>query len=182
MWTIPTFFTLLRLFMTPFILVELARGHYIAGGWMFGGAAFTDIIDGGLARRFGAESKFGQYLDPIADKLLLTSVYIGLALGGAIPKWVMAVVLGRDVWILALAGIAFLFTSFRNLKPSLWGKLSTFAQIMAAVAVMGARAYNYNGFSVIGEWLIGAVVVLAVISAADYGWRGISYLRAGRGR
>ena len=182
MWTIPNLFTLLRLILTPFILLELSRGHYMAGGWMFGGAAFTDVVDGGFARRFGAESKFGQYLDPIADKLLLTSIYIGLALGGAIPMWVMATVLGRDVWILGLAGIAFLFTSFRDLKPSIWGKASTFAQIMAAVAVMAARAYNYNGFAVIAGWLIGAVVILAAVSAADYGWRGISYLRARPGR
>jgi cardiolipin synthase len=182
MWTIPNSFTLLRLILTPFILLELSRGHYLAGGWMFGGAAFTDVVDGGLARRFGTESKFGQYLDPIADKLLLTSIYIGLALGGAVPMWVTGVVLGRDIWILALAGVAFLFTTFRNLKPSIWGKLSTFAQIMAAVAVMAARGYNYNGFAVIGKWLIGAVVILAALSAADYGWRGISYLQGGRGR
>src|ERR1700749_23556 len=126
MWTIPNLFTLLRLLLTPFILFELSRGHYLAGGWMFGGAAFTDVIDGGLARRFGTESKFGQYLDPIADKLLLTTIYIGLARGGAVPVWIVVVVLARDFWILALSAIAFLFTTFRDLRPSLWGKASTF--------------------------------------------------------
>jgi cardiolipin synthase len=182
MWTIPNLFTLLRLLLTPVILIELSRGHFMSGGWIFGGAAFTDILDGGLARRFGSQSKIGQYLDPIADKLLLTSIYIGLALGKAIPVWVVVIVLARDLWILGLAAIAFLFTRFRNLRPSIWGKLSTFAQIMAAVGVMAARAYDYNGFAIVAGWLIDAVVVLAVISAADYGWRGVSYLRNTRSR
>lgn len=182
MLTIPNLFTLLRVIMTPFILLELSRGHYMTGGWLFGGAAFTDVIDGGLARRFGSESKVGQYFDPIADKLLLTSIYIGLAMGGAVPVWVVVVVLARDFWILGLSGIAFLFTNFRDLKPSLWGKASTFVQIMAAVAVMAARAYDFNGFSILADWLLGAVIVLAGISAADYGLRGVSYLRVTRGR
>jgi cardiolipin synthase len=182
MLTVPNLFTLLRLLLTPFILLELSRGHFMAGGWMFGGAAFTDVLDGGLARRFGSQSKIGQYFDPIADKILLTSIYIGLALGGAVPVWVVVVILARDVWILGLSAIAFLFTNFRDLQPSLWGKASTFAQIMAAVGVMAARAYNYNGFAIVAGWLIRAVVVLAVISAADYGWRGISYLRMNRSR
>src|ERR1017187_6535409 len=85
MLTIPNFFTFLRIALIPFIILELSRGNSLVGGWMFGGAAFTDILDGGLARRFGSESKFGQYLDPIADKILLTCIYIGLALGGAVP-------------------------------------------------------------------------------------------------
>jgi cardiolipin synthase len=181
MLTIPNFFTLLRIIMTPFILLELSRGHYMMGGWLFGGAAFTDVVDGGLARRFGSQSKVGQYFDPIADKLLLTSIYIGLAMGGAVPVWVVVVVLARDFWILGLSAIAFLFTNFRNLKPSLWGKASTFAQIMAAVAVMAARAYNFNGFATVADWLIRAVVILAAISAGDYALRGISYLRHARG-
>ncbi len=165
--------------MTPFILLELARGHYMAGGWLFGGAAFTDVLDGGLARGLGSSSKIGQYFDPIADKLLLISIYIGLAIGGAVPVWVVVVILARDVFILALSGLAFLYTDFRNLKPSPWGKVSTFAQIMAAVGVMAARAYNFNGFAVIAEWLIRAVVALALVSAFDYAWRGIVYLRNG---
>jgi cardiolipin synthase len=182
MLTIPNLFTLLRVLLTPLILLELSRGHFMAGGWIFGGAAFTDVLDGGFARHFGAESKIGQYFDPIADKLLLTSIYIGLALGGAVPVWVVAVILGRDVWILGLSAIAFLFTDFRNLKPSIWGKASTFVQIMAAVGVMAARAYGISAFGLIAGWLIGAVVILAVISGADYGFRGIVYLRSARSR
>jgi cardiolipin synthase len=92
MWTIPNLFTLLRVAMTPYILLELARGEYMIAGWVFGAAAFTDTLDGFIARRFHAQSRVGLYLDPIADKLLLSSIYIGLMLGHAIPAWLVAVV------------------------------------------------------------------------------------------
>jgi len=178
MWlTIPNLLTFVRILMTPFILIELSRGQYLVGGWMFGGAAFTDILDGGLARQFGGQSKFGQYLDPIADKILLSCIYIGLALGKAMPVWVVVVIFARDFWILLLSGIALRFTQFRNLQPSLWGKASTFFQIMAAVGVMAARAYGISAFGAIADGLIWGVVILAAISAADYSLRGLQYLR-----
>ncbi len=81
MWfTVPNLFTLLRVAMTPYILLQLAHGEYMVAGWTFGAAAFTDTLDGFIARRFGSESQVGLYLDPIADKLLLSSIYIGLML------------------------------------------------------------------------------------------------------
>ncbi|HVW10755.1 MAG TPA: CDP-alcohol phosphatidyltransferase family protein [Bryobacteraceae bacterium] len=176
MWlTFPNLFTLLRVLMTPYILVELAHGHYMIAGWTFGAAAFTDTLDGAVARRFGQESRVGQYLDPIADKLLLSSIYIGLMLGGAMPAWVVAVVFGRDLWILALSAFALRFTKFRELRPSIWGKASTFAQIMTAVGVMAAHAYQNPVFQGLSDALIWAVVALAGVSAADYTSRGVAF-------
>lgn len=178
MWlTIPNLLTLVRILMTPFILIELSRGQYLAGGWMFGGAAFTDVLDGGLARRFGGQSKIGQYFDPIADKILLSGIYIGLAVGGAVPLWIVMLIFARDLWILALSGIALGLTDFRDLQPSLWGKVSTFFQIMAAIAVIGARAYESAWFLRISTFLLSGVVVLAAVSGIDYSLRGVGYLR-----
>jgi cardiolipin synthase (CMP-forming) len=178
MWlTIPNLLTLVRIIMTPFILIELSRGQYMIGGWTFGAAAFTDVLDGLLARRFDSQSKIGQYLDPVADKILLTSIYIGLALGGAVKLWIVLLIIGRDLWILLLSGVALRFTQFRDLQPSLWGKASTFFQIMAAVAVMAARAYGNDWFLKISTVLMTGVVVLAVISGFDYSLRGVSYFR-----
>jgi cardiolipin synthase len=180
MWlTIPNLLTLVRIIMTPLILIELSRGQYMMGGWMFGAAAFTDILDGLLARRFGAQSKIGQYFDPIADKILLTSIYVGLALGGAVHLWIVLLIFARDLWILLLAGVALRFTEFRNLQPSLWGKASTFFQIMAAVSVMAWRAYGNDWFLKISTVLIGGVVILAAVSGIDYSLRGVFYLRQG---
>ena len=181
MWlTIPNLLTLVRIVLTPFILAWLAQGRYLLAGWTFGAAAWTDIFDGMLARRFGAQSKVGQYLDPIADKILLTSLYIGLAIGGAVAAWIVVLILARDVWILLLSGIALRFTKFRQLQPSMWGKVSTFFQIMAAVCVIGARAYQSTWFLRISNVLLAGVVVLAVISGLDYSMRGIRYFRNAR--
>jgi cardiolipin synthase len=183
MWlTIPNLLTMVRIVMTPFILIELAKGRYLAGGWLFGAAAFTDILDGGLARRIGAQSKIGQYLDPVADKILLSCIYIGLAAGGAVPVWIVVLIFARDIWILLLSGIALRFTQFRNLQPSLWGKASTFAQIMAAVAVMAARAYQNAIFAGVAEPLILAVALLAAVSGFDYTLRGFAYWRGSLAR
>lgn len=176
MWLIPNLLTFARVAMTPFVLIWLARGNYLGAGWLFGVAAFTDIMDGWVARRFGGQTKFGQYLDPIADKLMLTACYIGLAAGHMIPVWVVLVILGRDLWILGLSAYALQFTEFRWLQPSLWGKASTFCQIMAAVGVMAARAYSQPVFDQIAVVLIWGVVGLAAVSAGDYTFRGIRYL------
>ncbi len=147
----------------------------MTAGWTFGAAAFTDTLDGFIARRFHSQSRVGLYLDPMADKLLLSSIYVGLMLGRAIPAWLVAIVFGRDLWILMLSGIALRFTKFRELQPSVWGKASTFAQIMTAVGIMAARAYHNAVFGRITDGLVWLVVALAVISAGDYTVRGVRY-------
>jgi cardiolipin synthase len=181
--TIPNLFTMVRIVMTPFVLYALAQGHFLLGGWLFGAAALTDLLDGALARRFGGVSKVGLYLDPIADKILLSSTYIGLAAGGAVPVWVVVVIFGRDLWILLLSFAALRFTAFRDLNPSVWGKASTFIQVMTAIAVMAAEGYRDHVLRRICGGLIVLIVGFAGISAAEYSWRGIAWLRSsGAGR
>jgi cardiolipin synthase len=175
--TIPNLFTMLRIVITPFILYELAHGEFLVGGWLFGAAAFTDLLDGAVARRFGGESKIGLYLDPIADKILLSSIYIGLVAGRAVPVWLVVTIFGRDFWILLLSAIALQFTTFRNLQPSVWGKASTFLQIMTAVAVMAANGYHDAVLLRICQGLFWGVGLLALVSAGDYSLRGITWLR-----
>jgi cardiolipin synthase len=181
MWfTVPNLFTLLRVAMTPYILLELARGQYMIAGWTFGAAAFTDILDGVIARQFDSQSRVGLYLDPVADKLLLSSIYIGLAIGGALPVWVVIVVFARDLWILLLSGIALRFTKYRGLRPSWWGKASTFIQIMTAIGIMAARAYHISAFGRIADALVWGVAALAAISAVDYTARGVEFFLRSR--
>lgn len=177
MLTIPNLFTMVRIAMTPFILYALAHGHFLLGGWLFGGAAFTDLLDGAVARRFGGESKIGLYLDPIADKILLSSTYIGLAAGGAVPVWLVVVIFGRDLYILTLSAWALRFTTFRDLTPSVQGKASTFLQIITAVAVMAAEGYQDAVLLRICDVLILTVAGFAFFTAADYSWRGVQWLR-----
>lgn len=178
MWlNVPNLFTMIRVAMTPFILFALARGHFVLAGWLFGGAAITDLLDGAVARRFGAETKIGLYLDPVADKLLLSAIYVGLAAGKSIGWWLVAIIFGRDFWILLLGGVALQFTSFRDMAPSVWGKASTFLQIMTAIAVMAGHGYREPVLLRISQGLIIGVVSLAVVSAAEYTLRGLSWLR-----
>jgi cardiolipin synthase len=180
LFTVPNLFTMVRIVMTPFVVYALAQGHFLLGGWLFGAAAFTDLLDGAVARRFGGVSKLGLYLDPIADKILLSSTYIGLAAGGAVPVWVVVVIFARDLWIVLLSSFALRFTSFRELNPSVWGKASTFLQVMTAVAVMAAEGYRDAELRGICHVLIVVVAAFAAISAADYSWRGIAWLRRPR--
>src|SRR5712691_3975616 len=134
--------------------------------WPFALVAITDVLDGFLARRFQASSRWGAYLDPIADKFLLSGTFLVLALTGAIPAWLAVVVLGRDVVILAAAGILYLRKSRRTFPPSLWGKLSTFVQVLYIMFAMGALAGIKVAPAVVAlQW---AVVALVVVSLADY--------------
>src|SRR5450631_312428 len=84
----------------------------------------TDVVDGFLARRYGASSRLGAYLAPLAHKVLLSGTFLVLALTRAIEPWLAAVVLGRDLIILAAAGLLYLATARRNFPPSPWGKIS----------------------------------------------------------
>ena len=101
---------------------------------------------------------------------------MGLAAGRAVPVWLVIVIFARDIWIVLLSGVALRFTSFRNLEPSVWGKASTFMQVMTAVAVMAARGYQDAVLDRICDFLIWGVAGFALISACDYSLRGIRWL------
>lgn len=180
LFTIPNLFTALRILATPFILWVLAEQRYVLGGWMVGIAAFTDMLDGAVARRFGGETRFGQYLDPVADKILLSGVYIGLGMGGAVPMWLLVVIFGRDIAILALSTLALRFTEYRELHPSNWGKASTFVQIMCAVGVLAGKGYRDDVLLTVCSGLFWMISALAVISGTDYARRGVIWLRGHR--
>ena len=175
LFSIPNLFTALRVFATPFILRALAEGHFILGGWLVGIAAFTDLLDGAVARRFGGETKLGGYLDPIADKILLSAVFIGLGLGGAVPMWLLAVIFGRDLWILALSSVALATTKYRDLQPSNWGKASTYIQVMTAVGVLAGNGYRDPALLMVCRGLFWLITLFAVLSAGDYTWRGVRW-------
>ena len=127
-------------------------------------AGATDAIDGYLARRFEWTTAIGAYLDPIADKLLLVSVYIMLGVDRAIPYWLVWLVLGRDVLILAMVGIAFAFTSIRRFPPSIWGKVSTIVQVLTALVVLADQG------SVLATTMIYVTALTTIASGMHYGW------------
>ena len=125
-----------------------------------------------LARRLGQSSRAGAYFDPIADKILLVAIYVALGIAHAIPWWMVAVVFGRDILILAMAAYGLLFTSVRKFPPSMWGKISTFFQIAAALVVMGARA----GIPAPVRLALWLMVAATAWSGIHYAWTGITVL------
>src|SRR5207249_4351789 len=128
-------------------------------------AAVTDAFDGLLARRLGVESAFGQMLDPIADKVLLSSVFVALAMIAAIPWWLAWLMLGRDALILLFAAGVLLFTKTRRtFPPSLWGKLSTIVQMGFVVTVV----LDLAGFGLPIRFLGWVTAAFTVVSALDY--------------
>ncbi len=166
---VPNLLTLARIALTPYLFLLMWRHDYRGLLWPFALVGITDVLDGFLARRFQWSSRLGAYLDPLADKLLLSGSFLVLALSGAIPGWLAFVVLGRDIVILAAAGLLYLVQSRRAFPPSPWGKLSTFVQVLYIMFAMGNLAGIHVAPAVIAlQW---AVAALAAASLADYGWR-----------
>lgn len=177
MLTAANFVTLLRLILAPFVAADILHGHYGRAIILFFIAGLTDVLDGLLARRLGAGSRVGAYFDPIADKILLSVIYIALGLSHAIPWWMVEIVFGRDILILGMAAYGLLFTSVRKFPPSVWGKVSTFFQISAALVVMGDRDGVPAPMS-LALWLM---VAATIWSGVHYAWRGVVLLRANPG-
>lgn len=135
-FTAPNQLTLLRLIFVPFSIIAILDRHY---GWaliIFLVAGISDAVDGLLARALHQKTKLGEYLDPVADKLLLSALFIVLSMVGKIRWQVTALVLTRDVFILVIAALLYTVTSFRNFRPSIFGKVNTLAQIATVVAVL----------------------------------------------
>jgi len=166
---VPNLLSLARLLMAPYLFLVLWRREYKLALVVIVVAGITDGLDGLFARRFGASSRLGAYLDPIADKVMLSGTFLTLALDGAVEKWLAVLVLGRDAGILLFAGAMFLFTkSVRKFPPSIWGKASTAAQILFVLAL----ASHLAGF--VGEPVVTMLKWLTVVLTA---WSGLDYLR-----
>jgi cardiolipin synthase len=171
--TLPNLFTLARLILAPFVVLAILNAHYGRAIVLFFAAGITDVIDGLLARRLGESTPAGAYFDPVADKILLSAIYIALGVVRAIPWWMVALVFARDILILAMAAYGLLFTSVRRFPPSVWGKISTFLQIGAALVVMGAR----DGIPAPVDLALWLMVAGTAWSGVHYVWQGIHILR-----
>jgi cardiolipin synthase len=157
--------SLVRLAMAPLLFWLLWREHFHAALVAILVAGITDGLDGYLARKLGISSRTGEVLDPIADKALLSGAFVALWLNGAVEGWLAAIIYGRDVLILAAAGIALLLSKApRRFPPSIWGKFSTIVQV-ALVVTLAAR---------LGDPLLDIVkwttAALTVVSFLHYAW------------
>ena len=180
MLNVPNTLTLVRIFCVPLFLSLVTDGDYRAALVVFVLAGITDGLDGTLARLTNTRTDLGAHLDPAADKLLLTSTYITLAILGDVPVQLMILVIVRDVVILGgflLSGAV--VGHYMEMAPSIWGKGTTCLQILAVVAVLMTRA-GWAPVSPVNLTLVFFSTGLAtIVSGIDYVLRGIRWYQAG---
>jgi cardiolipin synthase len=174
---VPNSFTLLRLALAPVVIRAILDGRHFAALAIFAIAAVTDILDGASARHFGIATTAGAVLDPIADKCLLSGVFLGLGLAGSMPWWLVGIVFGRDLYILLAAAAALLFTRIRKFPPSVWGKASTFVQIATVVLWMGRDLLPLPAFDTLAAAMPWPCAAFTVWSGIHYTWRGVHVIR-----
>ena len=133
--SLPNLISLVRLLAVPFVVYLILEGEFVATFWLFVAAGISDAIDGFLAKRFGMASTLGGFLDPLADKALLVSVYVALGHGGYLPTWLVILVVFRDVLIIGGVILIFLVNGGIAAHPLIISKINTVAQI-ALVAVV----------------------------------------------
>ncbi len=169
--TVPNLITLARMGLIPFFIIAVLGGQAWRALVIFCVAGVTDALDGFIARFFGQRSALGAYLDPIADKLLLTSAYVVLAIPGLhpgvhIPIWVTVLVIARDVLIVVVALILHLAMQISAFPPSPLSKLNTLTQIAAVALVLMSWIWpRFEVAAILGAQAVGA---LTIASGLDY--------------
>jgi cardiolipin synthase len=167
-WTVPNQITLLRLGFLPFFLILVFYEQYKWSLAVLLFVALTDAIDGFLARRLHQKSALGAYLDPIADKLLLSSSFVVLAMGKKIAWWLTIMVLSRDILLLVVAAVIIIVQGYRPFPPSLLGKATTLFEITLVCLVIFAAAYPNDRAPSLIQYLSFLVAAFVVVSGFHY--------------
>jgi len=182
--TLPNFLTLLRMAIVPFLVIAVADNDFRLALWIFVLAGVTDALDGFLARRLEARSVVGAYLDPIADKLLLTAAYIALTvpLGQtvAIPLWLAILTLFRDFLIVLMAVVLYAVEEIKRFPPSILGKLTTLLQVVTISVVLVANVVALP--SAIPAICFYLSFALVVVSGFNYIYRASRMIEETRAR
>lgn len=158
---VPNLITLARVCTVPLIVWLMMQKIPLAAFWVFVAAGVSDALDGFIAKQFDAETLIGGFLDPIADKALLVSVYVTLGQAGDLPLWLVILVVFRDILIVAGALLFETVTHALTVEPVMISKVNTTAQIVLAATVLGA-----DGFSLALDQLVGIMVY--VVAATTF--------------
>jgi cardiolipin synthase len=140
--TIPNLITIGRLFLVPFTVWLIMQGDTVTAFWIFILAGVSDAVDGFIARQFNLRSELGAYLDPLADKLLLVSIYVTLAILNEIPLWMTILIVSRDILIIGAVMLAGMLGHPIEMRPRIISKANTAAQIVLAGLVLGDLAFS----------------------------------------
>jgi cardiolipin synthase len=167
-FTAPNQLTLLRMIFVPFIVIHLVDGHYLWALVVFVIAGFSDGLDGLLARTLHQQTLLGQYLDPIADKLLLSTIFLVLSILHKIPWKYTVIVFSRDISILAASAVLFAIAGLRNFRPSIFGKANTISQIGAVFFVLLFQIRPLRWIWIARIEFLRATFFFTIISALHY--------------
>jgi cardiolipin synthase len=164
----PNLLTLLRLCFIPFVVTSILEGHYETALVLFIVAGISDALDGLLARSLGQRTKLGEYLDPVADKLLLSTLFLVLSVTHLIPWRVTVTVFSRDIIILVVCTLVYATTPLRDFSPSLLGKANTVAQIVTVGLVMLREVKPWPWVVELKQYGLWTVFGLTILSALHY--------------
>jgi len=165
--SIPNLITLARILLVPVVVWAIASHAMWLAFVLFLVAGVSDAIDGFLAKRFGMTTELGAYLDPLADKALIVSIYLTLGINGDIPLWLVILVVSRDILIVGGIILSWLMDNPLTIKPLWVSKLNTVAQIAFACVVLGSLGFNILVPN-LRFVLMGAVAVLTLLSIGAY--------------
>jgi cardiolipin synthase len=166
--TAPNQLTLLRMMFLPFIVIKLVEGHYSSALILFVLAGISDGLDGLLARTLKQQTVLGQYLDPIADKLLLSTMFPVLSILHKIPWKFTVLVFSRDISILAASAVLYAIAGLRDFRPSIFGKANTFAQVAAVFFVLLLEVDHARWIGIARLTFLRATFAFTIISAMHY--------------
>ena len=166
---VPNLITLSRLVSVPVVVWLIIGDQFLWAFWVFVAAGISDALDGFIAKHFNAETELGQFLDPIADKALLVSVYLALGHAGQLATWLVILVVFRDCLIVVGAGLFQTLIRHLTVQPLRISKVNTTAQIVLAATVLGVVGFQLNSFCVaIKEVMVYLVAVSTLLSGAAY--------------
>ena len=164
----PNQLTLLRMMFVPFIVIKLVESHYSSAIILFVLAGLSDGLDGLLARTLKQQTVLGQYLDPIADKLLLSTMFMVLSILHKIPWKFTVLVFSRDITILLASAVLYAIAGLRDFRPSIFGKANTFAQVAAIFFVLLLEINKSRWVAIARLTFLRATFAFTIISAMHY--------------
>ena len=165
--SLPNLITIARILLVPVMVWAIQSNAMLIAFTLFLAAGLSDAVDGFLAKRFNMTSELGAYLDPLADKVLLVSIYVSLGIAEAIPRWLVILVVSRDLLIVGGVMLSWILGNPVRIKPLIVSKLNTVAQILFAGVVLAALAFGFD--AAIAEMLLmAAVTILTLLSVGFY--------------
>src|SRR5664279_1829599 len=164
---IPNLITLGRILLVPVVVWAIASGAMWIAFVLFLVAGVSDAVDGFLAKRFNMATELGAYLDPLADKALIVSIYLTLGVSDLIPRWLVILVVSRDILIVGGIMLSWLIGKPLKIRPLLVSKLNTAAQIVFACVVMGSLGFDIKA-DMLTLVLMALVTALTLLSVAAY--------------